>query len=538
MTKRFLSYLQKEKKDTTFALYLSIFNLFYNIPLFTFAFKNLDFSSYGGYATFIGLLLAQVVLVYILLLVFSIPPYLFKVISSFLLLANSIAFYFVCQYNVILDKTMMGNVFNTNTQEAGELISYKLFLYIFIFGIIPSLFVFLSKIKRTSIIKKVFLILALILLLVGFAYLNSKTWLWFDKNSKKIGGLTMPFSYIGNTIRHFHEKATLNKLPIKLPDAYFEDKDKTTVVLVIGEAARSANFSLYGYPRLTNPYLEKHPVLYFNARSLSTYTTQSIAFMLSHLGGKKTNLFYEPLPSYLQRHGINVFWFSNNWGEPKINVSYYKKLSQLKKECGSLCADQNYDSLMIQGLKEEFKKNKDLQDSNNLIVFHMMGSHGPLYYLRYPPEFEVFKPTCKSVELQKCSSQELINAYDNTILYTDYFLHEIISFLSSFKKMSSVMIYISDHGESLGEYGFYLHGAPYSIAPDFQKDIPFIVWMSDEFKKRRQIYPKKDFKLKEVLSQSYIFHSIMGAFKMKSDIYDSSKDIFHLMREYHDKGSN
>ncbi|MEW5951788.1 MAG: phosphoethanolamine--lipid A transferase EptA [Elusimicrobia bacterium] len=516
-------FLKKEVDADLFSLFYSLFNLIYNIPLFIFAAKNLDFHSYGGYASFIGLFLAQISFVYIFLTVFSFIPSLLKIISSILFLSNSVALYFVCEYNAVLDKTMMGNVFNTNTGEAGELIGYKFFIYIFFLGIIPSLSVLALNIKKTSVIRKIYLLISIVLAISVFAYLNSKTWLWFDKNSKKIGGLTMPFSYIGNTMRYFSEKAALNKVPVKLPDASFENKDKTTVILVIGESARSSNFSLYGYPRITNAYLKNDSVVALpNARSLSTYTTESVAFMLSHLGSQKTKIFYEPLPSYLQRQGINVFWFSNNWGEPKLDVSYYKKASKLREECGAACGNQNYDSLMIRGLKEELNKN---QSSDNFMVFHLTGSHGPLYSSKYPAEFEVFKPACKSVDLQKCSSQELINAYDNTILYTDYFLHEVISFLRSIKKMSSVMIYISDHGESLGEYGFYLHGAPYSMAPDFQKNIPFIVWMSDEFKKRRKI-SDSDFKEIKNLSQDNIFHSVMGAFLMKSPVYEKSKDIF------------
>jgi lipid A ethanolaminephosphotransferase len=216
-------------------------------------------------------------------------------------------------------------------------------------------------------------------------------------------------------------------------------------------------------------------------------------------------------------------WRSNNWGAPKLDIKREQKANDIFKTCKEKCETLGHDEILLYGLESELKNHSR---ENMFVVLHQVGSHGPLYYEKYPQNFEIFKPTCKSVQLQNCTHEELINAYDNTIAYTDYFLHKLILLLSSLKKTSSVMIYISDHGESLGEYNFYLHGTPYSIAPDFQKQIPFLIWMSDEFKRRHHLTNKDLTQFAKDYSQDNIFHSVMGAFGMRSGIYDKKLDVF------------
>lgn len=508
-----------------FALAYSAFTLLaFHAPLLHFAVKNVDPLSYSGLAILGGLVLAQLAVIFILVLLLSFIPPLLKPVAALLLVANSVALYFVAKYNVILDRTMMGNVFNTNYGEAAELWSPQLPVYLLFLGILPAVFLLRTRIRPAPALKRAGLALAALAAVAAFGYLNSKTWLWFDKNSKRVGGLTMPLSYVGNSIRHYRHQAFLNGVDEKIPDARFTDGGKTTVILVIGESARAANWSLYGYGRNTNPLLAADGAAAMPAaRSYTTYTTESIRGMLAHLGRKTpARTLYESLPSYLQRHGVNVLWRSNNWGEPRLKIARYEKADDLRKACGQACAGGRYDDALLYGLREELAGR---QSANNFIVLHQTGSHGPLYSTKYPARFEVFRPPCKSVDLQKCTPAELVNAYDNTILYTDYFLHEVISALRSLKGTSSVMIYMSDHGESLGEYNFYLHGAPYTLAPDVQKDIPFIVWMSDEFKRRHGLRTS-DLPAASPHSQDNIFNSVMGAFGMQSDFYNKDLDIF------------
>jgi lipid A ethanolaminephosphotransferase len=163
--------------------------------------------------------------------------------------------------------------------------------------------------------------------------------------------------------------------------------------------------------------------------------------------------------------------------------------------------------------------------AKRLVILHTSGSHGPLYSSKYPPQFEVFRPACQTVDLQKCTAAELVNAYDNTIVYTDYFLARVIAMLKSLGDTEAVMLYVSDHGESLGELGLYLHGTPDVMAPDVQKDIPFIAWMSDAFLQRRHLDGKK-IGGRTAYSHDAIFHSTMGALGLESDIYNKELDVF------------
>jgi lipid A ethanolaminephosphotransferase len=221
---------------------------------------------------------------------------------------------------------------------------------------------------------------------------------------------------------------------------------------------------------------------------------------------------YEILPNYLNRNNVDVIWKSTNWGEPPIHIKNYHNKDELMQYCkGERCA---YDEILLNGLKEQIlasKKNKIL------IVLHTSTSHGPSYSKKYPPQFEVFKPVCNSVELSKCSQEELINAYDNTIVYTDYILSQLIDNLNQLKDYNSAMIFVSDHGESLGEKNLYMHGLPLSLAPEEQYKIPFIVWMSDSTK---QVKPNT------LLSQNHVFHSVLNFLGIESPIYDEKMNIF------------
>lgn len=356
---------------------------------------------------------------------------------------------------------------------------------------------------------------------------TSSSWLWVDKHAKIIGAKILPWSYIANTIRYKIEVNSQNEVQKLLPEIKYLNNKKSVAILIIGETARSQNFSLYGYDKNTNPELIQQKILVVkNVQSCSTYTTESIKCILSHSSEKGVfNDTYEYLPTFLSRHGVNVIWRSNNWGEPKIKVNEYATLKQIKTTCPkSTC---NYDEGLLFDLKEKISTSLQSYDKT-LIVLHQKGSHGPLYSSRYPKNFEVFKPACDSVQLSDCDEIQLINAYDNSILYTDHFISEVIKTLKLFPNISTSMIYLSDHGESLGEGGFYLHGAPNSIAPKQQRNIPFLLWMSDKFVEANNVDESKKLYL-EGISQYNIFHSILGGLSLTSDIYNEHLDVFAIL---------
>jgi lipid A ethanolaminephosphotransferase len=218
--------------------------------------------------------------------------------------------------------------------------------------------------------------------------------------------------------------------------------------------------------------------------------------------------------------GAKVVWRSNNWGEPAVHVSKYQTGGDLRGQCKG--EDCDFDSVLLTGMNDEIRQS---QKEKVLIVLHTKGSHGPSYYSRYPKSFEKFTPVCRHEELSKCTQQELINAYDNSILYTDYFLHQTIEQLKQLN-MPVMLIYASDHGESLGEEGLYLHGTPFMFAPEYQKEIPFIIWRSKELqqlqgKDNQAVQQKGEF------SHANIFHTILGVLGVKSPVYHKQLDILN-----------
>ena len=504
--------LKSNLKITHFVLLMSFLNfLFFHFPFFTFVFNNLDYKSFNGITIIISLIMLMLVLnAFVFYLIFFLSTYTGKFLLIIFFIISSVAVYFINTYSVIIDESMIGNILNTKYEESSSFFSIKLLFYVIIFGIIPSIYIIkvnIIKVEWKQFLKTISFALLFILFLI---IVNASNVLWIDKNSKTLGGLAMPWSYSVNLSLFYTHQYKKNQKEILLPNATIKDNQKSVVVLVIGESARSQNFSLYGYPKNTNPLLSKIPnVSHFNATSCATYTTAGVKGILEHT---HTDDLYEILPNYLFRNNVEVIWRTSNWGEPPVHIKNYQDRAILMPNCkGEGC---NYDEILLSGLKEQIEtstKNKIL------VVLHTSTSHGPTYSQKYPPQFETFKPVCNTVELGKCSHTELINAYDNTIVYTDYILSKVIEDLKQLKKYQSTMIFVSDHGESLGENNLYMHGLPLSIAPKEQYEIPFIVWVSDN---------SKQLKPNNMLSQNHVFHSVLNFLGIQTTIYDEKMNIF------------
>lgn len=504
--------LKSNLKLTHFVLLMSFLNfVFFHLPFYTYVFKHVDYKSLNGVILIFSLVILMLILnAFVFYLIFSLSRSLGKFLLLLFFMINAVAVYFVNTYSVIIDETMIGNVFNTNYEESSSFFSVKLIIYVVFLGILPSIYIIKANIINVTLKKFLTLSSLTLLFIAVLVFANASNWLWIDKNSKQLGGLAMPWSYSVNTSLFYIHKYKKNEKEILLPNAVIKDNQKSVVILVIGESARSQNFSLYGYKKNTNPMLSRIPNLFhFNANSCATYTTAGVKCILEH---KNSDDLYEILPNYLYRNNVEVVWRTTNWGEPPIHIEKYQNRDVLKKDCkGEVC---NYDEVLLTGLKEQIlasNKNKIL------IVLHTSTSHGPTYSKKYPPSFETFKPVCNSVELGKCSQEELLNAYDNTIVYTDYILSKVIEDLKELKEYKSSMIFVSDHGESLGEKNLYMHGVPISFAPKEQYEIPFIVWVSDNSKQLKDI---------KTVSQNHVFHSVLNFLNIQSPVYDEQMNIF------------
>ncbi len=509
----FLSKLVNDIKLTTFAAIMSVLNMFlFYWAFFYFVADNVDFGT--GFNGFV--ILASLLVVVLVANFFAYYLFLFlgrivgKILLAISFVGNAIAIYFVNTYNVIIDESMIGNVFNTNYSEASGFFSAMFVFYVIVFGIVPCIYIFRTKINYGTWKRFSLTMLSTILLLLVVVFANANNWLWIDKHSNTLGGLVMPWSYSVNAVRYQLHEAQKNKKEILLPDATIKDNEKAVVVLVIGESARRQNFSLYGYEKETNPLLKATPnVVCFEANSCATYTTAAVKCILEH---KESNDLYEILPNYLYRTGVDVVWRTTNWGNPPLHIEKVQSRTELAKL--SATTDSNYDEVLLNGLKEQILSS----DKNKvLVILHTSTSHGPQYSKKYPTEFERFTPVCNSVELANCSSQELMNAYDNTIVYTDYLLYCVIDTLSALSDFRSAMLFVSDHGESLGENNLYMHGVPMAMSPKEQYEIPFIVWTSNN---------SKLLKNTKIATQHHVFHSVTNFLSIDSSIYNEDLNLF------------
>ena len=504
--------LKNNLKITHFAAIVGLLNcILFHFPFFKYVVNNIDSASFGGIILIASLIvLVPLLNAWIFLLLINSSRRIAKVVLILFFIINAVAVYFINTYGVIIDESMIGNVLNTKYSESSSFFSMKLVGYVLLLGILPTVFIAKAEIIKLpikNILKLSVYALLAIAILVG---INAKNLLWIDNNSKQIGGLAMPWSYVINTSLFYKHKSNANQKEILLPNATIINNQKSVVVLVIGESARRQNFSLYGYSKNTNPLLsKKNNLSHFNATSCATYTTAGVKCILEHTN---TDELYEILPNYLERNNVEVVWRTTNWGEPPLHIKNYQNREFLAKSY--IGQNGNYDEILISDLKKQIlssKKNK------TLIVLHTTTSHGPQYSTRYPKAFERFSPVCNSVELGKCSQQELINAYDNTIVYTDFLLSSIIDQLQELPEFKSTMLFVSDHGESLGEKNLYMHGLPMSFAPNEQYEIPFIVWTSDN-----SVATKPT----ETLSQNHVFHSVLNFLAIDSPIYNNELNIF------------
>ena len=487
--------------------------LLYNIPFFSYVVENSNESAGGKM-----LLLTSLVL--IMLAVNFMMTYLaifcLRIVGRILLaifaIINATAVYFIVTYSVMIDATTVENVFNTRYSEASGFFSWSLWLCILLCGVVPAVYcllqpVVVGKAKKLGICCAGSLA---VILVVGL--LNVSQTLWISQHDTELGGLLQPWSYVANTCRVISFSQDEQAEEIKLPDGKITDNEKAVVVLVIGESARKANFQLYGYQRDTNPLLSKQQDLkVFEATSCATYTTAGSKAILEP---KDTDELYELLPNYAFRTGVDVAWRTSNWGEPPIHIDEYLTDTELADQYPDV--DKNYDGILFAGLRERIEKSPK---NKVLIILHTSTSHGPKYADKYPKEFEVYTPVAKNVEEGEKNIATLVNAYDNTIRYTDYLLDNLINTLRDMTAWKSAMIFISDHGESLGENKMFMHGLPMKLAPKVQYEIPFLVWTSKDFRDYKSDLP-------EVLEQHYIFHSVLNLLSIESPAYNKDFDIF------------
>ena len=500
----------KKVSLTTWSFVLAVYTLVaFHIPFFKHALSCVE----GGFNGVVLIVSAALLLLALDFLLYYVLVYLGrfvgKCIVAFTLFGDAVMLYFVNTYKVLVTDEMMGNVLKTQYSEASGFFSLSAVLYVLLLGILPCIYVFARKVDYGSLKRFFgrFGIAVATLLVVIFG--NMKNWPWIDRNSTELGSLLMPWSYVVNTFRYYSAEKKKNVKEIPLPDPTAVSETRDVCILVIGESARRDHFSLYGYEKETNPYTSKDSVTALVADASATYTAAGVRAILEPTEDREL---HEILPNYILRNGGDVIWRTSNWGEPPVHTEKYYTISDLRKMYPE--ADGRYDGILLEGLKEEIlASDKD----KVFVVIHGYTNHGPAYNTNYPEEFEVFTPVCNTVEMSKTSTEELLNAYDNSIVYTDYLIHSAIDMVRNIPDRRACVLFVSDHGESLGENNLYMHGVPMAMAPREQIEIPFLVWTSD---KSLQVKPL------DMVGQHHVFHSVIRFLGIDSPAYDASKDVF------------
>lgn len=469
-----------------------------------------------------------------------------KPVLALLVIAAAFAEYFIWTYGVLIDHAMIANVMETHAAEAQELLNARLALWVLLFGALPALLVWRARVRALPWSRQLKLkalgMAGAALTLVVVVLANYSHYASVLRNHRELRLVLVPSNLVsavhGYVERRVGAPHTLQAIGQDATRAAAHGVKPLLLILVIGETARAGNFSLNGYARPTNAELARENVLSFSdVRACGTSTAVSLPCMFLLAGREHFTPTLasrqEGLLDVLQRAGIAVRWHDNNSGCKGIcDRVPHEDLS--RGSVAGLCRDgECYDDILLHGLQADL----DRQAGDAVIVLHMKGSHGPAYFRRYPEEYRVFTPACERVELDRCSRDEIVNAYDNTLRYTDHVLSETIRLLRrNAQRFDTAMIYVSDHGESLGENGIYLHGFPYALAPHEQLQVPMIVWLSEGLARDRSIdlaclKARRD----APLSHDYIFHSVLGLADVRTSIYRGDRDLFAPCRPRPDR---
>jgi len=465
-------------------------------------------------------------------------PYFAKPFFIFVLVSSAAACYATSKYGVLFDYSMIENVIETNSSEMSSYVNLSSSSYLLFVGIIPAILIaFIRFNTQEPLLKRAFkrlmLVISAILILLLIAACFYKSYASVGRNNSYLNKMIVP-AHIFNSVKYLKKEVFTEKLAYKaqgtdavLPAAV--NGKPTLMVLIVGETARSMNIGYNGYTRNTNPYTQNMGIISFqDVSSCGTATAHSLPCMFSNLNrnnyDKNRANSQDNVLDVLTHAGIDTLWKDNDGGDKSVAKNIKKitiDASQYADVCnGSTC----YDEAMLKSFDDEIANMKE----NKLIAMHMIGSHGPTYWLRYPQQKELFTPSCNQSDIENCSDEKIVNVYDNTIAYTDYVIAETIKKLQRYSADYNVaLMYISDHGESLGEKGLYLHGTPYSFAPEEQTQVPFFMWLPQQYADAKGINKRclMEKAKTETFSHDNLFHTLLGFYGVESNVINPRLDI-------------
>lgn len=466
-----------------------------------------------------------------------------KILASVLIILGGFSAYFVNSLGVVITPDQIQNMLQTDAREVRDLWSMRLVIWTLVFVVFPLFIIWMLKIQPASLghqlVHKSLSSVVSLGLILGLLFCFYVDYAAIFREHRDLKGMLSPQNSIASTLSYYKKKAPKANLPLVAfgEDAHLLQQTQMQqhpklMVLVVGETARAESFALNGYARNTNPELSKLAVINFNqVSSCGTATAVSVPCMFS---GMSRETYDEQLASHreglldiAQRAGYQVTWIDNNSGCKGAcdRVQKYQIPAQLKQkwcDAGGEC----FDEILVDSLKDYLAHLDKNNQKPQLIILHQMGSHGPAYFKRSKTPYQPFQPTCNSNAIQGCSTEELKNSYDNSIVYTDHVLAQIVETLKQQTQYQTGFWYLSDHGESTGEHGLYLHGAPYSMAPTQQTHVPMLMWFSDAWKQQntQQVSCLKG-QTEQARSQDHLFPSLLSLLDIKTQVTEAKNDM-------------
>ncbi len=469
-----------------------------------------------------------------------------RLLASLFIIVSAAAQYFIMNYSIVLDRSMIVNMQDTTASESMALLTPQMIILLLL-TILPAVVLAWwikyrpEKSLLRSLGKRVLSIMLSIACIVLVATFFYKDYASLFRNNKELVKSLSPSNSIVATLS-WYKHQRLSHLPLVRigEDAHqnpiMRQGKPNLTIMVLGETSRAQDFSLSGYARDTNPLLSKDGVIYYpHTSSCGTSTAVSVPCMFSNMPrvhyDDELASHQEGALDILHHAGIQVLWNDNDGGcKGACDRLPHQDMTALNLP-GQCIDGECYDEVLFHQIEDYISH----LHGDGIIVLHTIGSHGPTYYNRYPPQFRKFVPDCQTNQIQSCTREQLVNTYDNTILYVDYIVDKAINILKSHQdKFTTSLFYLSDHGESLGEDGAWLHGMPYAIAPAEQTHVPMLLWLSDDYRQRYAISQTCMEKLSQSqqYSQDNVFSTLLGLFGVETNQYHPSDDLLQPCRSH------
>lgn len=513
------------------------FSVFSNQPFWSAILDGRDVTAVGTWV-FGGTMFMVVTAIHGLLLGLVMNRWTAKPVLVLLFILNAVVAYYIRHYKVFFDPGMLRNILHTDMKEAEELLSLSMFSEVLLYGVLPGVLVLRLELAtrplRHAMALRALFIIGCIVVVAGGIALVFQDLSAAMRNQREVRYLITPGNYLTSAVRVLASDAGavhVERIPVGtdavLGTSWASRRKPVLLVVVVGETVRAANWGLNGYARQTTPKLAALDVVNFpHVRSCGTNTEVSLPCMFSPFGRKDYDASeirrHESLLHVLERSGFKTLWLDNQSGCKGVCEGLEQRQLHNSRHATLCDGERCLDEILLDNLDGEIGKT----NRNMVVVLHQLGNHGPAYSRRYPEAFRRFTPTCDTADIWQCKQEEIVNSYDNALLYTDHFLDRTIRQVKAQGTHDAAVIYVSDHGESLGEKGFYLHGLPYPIAPKEQTEVPMVMWLSDGFvssfglntscMRRHTAKP---------ISHDYLFHSILGMLQVKTRVYDKAYDL-------------